>query len=147
HRNDSATREERRSGGAGHLRGHDQVSSLRRDYHKVSKGEHVHLFFSAANFRPRSCHYKTLPYGEVEEAFVTAIRGTIDEAPHGKDSAELDKEIANADAEADMLFDEVQELLAITIEEKSAAARKTLSQREADLANAGDRARTLRERR
>jgi len=31
--------------------------------------------------------------------------------------------------------------------EKSAAARKTLSQREADLANAGDRARTLRERR
>src|SRR5262249_15731117 len=114
---------------------------------RVSKGEHVYLVCSAANCRPRSCPYEALPYGEAEEAFVTAIRGTIDEAPRGKDSAELDKEIANADAEADMLVDEVQELVAITMEEKSAAARKTLSQREADLANAGDRARTLRERR
>src|SRR5262249_41530731 len=38
------------------------------------------------------------------EAFVTAIRGTIDEAPRGKDSAELDKEIANADAEGLMKY-------------------------------------------
>lgn len=50
-----------------------------------------------------------------------------------------------ADAEALMLTSEVQELLAISIEEKSAAARRNLKQREENLRNTEDRSRTLRE--
>jgi DNA invertase Pin-like site-specific DNA recombinase len=82
-----------------------------------------------------------------EEGFVRSIRGIIDEAPRGKDTAELEQQIAKADVEADVLFDMAQELLAISIEEKSAAARKSLSEREAALADAEERVRRLRERR
>jgi hypothetical protein len=46
-----------------------------------------------------------------------------------------------------MLTVEVQELLAISIEERSIAARRNRKQREQDLANTEERARALRERR
>jgi DNA invertase Pin-like site-specific DNA recombinase len=113
---------------------------------RVSKGEHVYLVCSAANSKPRSCRYEAIPYGEAEDAFVRAIRHVIDEAPRGKDTAELERQIGMADGAVDALFDEVQELLTISIEDKSAAARKTLSQREEDLAKATEHLRALRER-
>jgi DNA invertase Pin-like site-specific DNA recombinase len=114
---------------------------------RVSKGKHVYLVCSAANSSSRSCHYEAVPYSQAEEHFVLTIRGIIDEAPRGKDTAELEEQIAKADVAADALFDMVQELLVISIEEKSAAARKSLSEREAALADAEERARRLRERR
>ena len=46
-----------------------------------------------------------------------------------------------------MLNGELQELLAISIEEKSITARRNLKQRETDLGDTEERARALRERR
>jgi Recombinase/Recombinase zinc beta ribbon domain len=114
---------------------------------RVSKGDYVYLVCSAANARPRTCHYEALPYHEVEHAFVHSISRMIEEAPRGNDTTELDKQIARTDAEATMLTSEVQELLAISIEEKSHAARRNLKQREQDLADTEERIRALRGRR
>ena len=115
---------------------------------RVSKGKkYVYLVCSAANSSPRTCRYEALPYNEIEEAFIHGISRTIEEAPRGNDTSDLDRQIAMADAEALMLTSEVQELLAISIEEKSAAARRNLKQREENLRNTEDRSRTLRERR
>jgi Recombinase zinc beta ribbon domain len=110
---------------------------------RVSKGDYVYLVCSAANTRPRTCHYEALPYHEVEHGFINSIRRMIDEAPRGNDTAELDKQIASSDAEAMMLTSEVQELLGISIEEKSAAARRNLRQREQDLVAVEGRLRAL----
>jgi len=114
---------------------------------RVSKGEYVYLVCSLANSRPRSCHYEAYRYDEVERSFIHSIKRTIGEAPRGGDTSELDKQIVMADAEATMLMSEIQELLAISIEEKSAAARRNLKQREQDLADTEERIRALRERR
>ena len=114
---------------------------------RVSKGDYVYLVCSAANTRPRTCHYEALPYDEVEHSFINSVGLMIEEAPRGNDTTELDKQITTADAEANMLMSEVQELLAISIEEKSVAARRNLKQREQDLADTEERVRVLRERR
>jgi Recombinase zinc beta ribbon domain len=114
---------------------------------RVSKGDYVYLVCSAANTRPRTCHYEALPYHEVERGFINSISRMISEAPRGNDTTELDKQIASSDAETMMLTSEVQELLGISIEEKSAAARRNLREREQDLAAVEERLRALRERR
>jgi len=114
---------------------------------RVSKGKHVYLVCSAANSSARTCHYEAVPYSDAEAGFVWQVRKIIDEAPRGRDTADLEQQIAVADAETDALYSEVQDLLAISIEEKSAAARKNLSRREADLTDAEERARRLRARR
>jgi hypothetical protein len=114
---------------------------------RISKGDYVYLVCSAANTRSRTCHYEALSYDEVEHAFINSVSRMIDEAPRGNDTTELDKQIAMLDAEAMMLTSEVQELLAISIEEKSTVARRNLRQREQDLAAAEERLRALRERR
>jgi hypothetical protein len=71
----------------------------------------------------------------------------IDEAPRGNDTTALDRQIASAVAEIDTLTSEVQDLLAISIEEKSVMARRNLKEREQDLADTEERLRELRERR
>jgi len=114
---------------------------------RVSKGEHVYLVCSVANARPRTCRYETVPYADAESALIHVTPSMIEEAPRGADTSALEAEIANAEAEVAVLFSEVQELLNLSIEEKSAAARKSLRQRERDLAEADERARVLRERR
>jgi DNA invertase Pin-like site-specific DNA recombinase len=114
---------------------------------RVSKGEYAYLVCSTANSKPRTCQYETVPYDMAEEAFIRSIRKTIKEAPRGNDTADLERQIDMADAETDWLVSEVQELLAISIEEKSAAARRSLKEREQDLTNTEQRARALRERR
>jgi DNA invertase Pin-like site-specific DNA recombinase len=114
---------------------------------RVAKGDHVYLVCSAANARPRSCHYEALPYDSVERAFINAAQRMIDEAPRGNDTTQLDAQIASTQAEAAMLTSEVQDLLTISIEEKSAIARRNLKQREQDLADTEERLQTLKERR
>jgi DNA invertase Pin-like site-specific DNA recombinase len=114
---------------------------------RISKGEYVYLVCSAANSSARTCHYEAFPYTEFEQAFIASISRAIEEAPRGNDTTELERQIAMADAEASVFITEVQELLAISIEEKSTAARRKLKQREQDLVDTEDRARALRERR
>jgi DNA invertase Pin-like site-specific DNA recombinase len=114
---------------------------------RISKGDYAYLVCSAANSKPRTCHYETVPYDQAEEAFVHSIRLLIDEAPRGKDTADLEREIAMADGEIDARLDKVQELLALSIEEKSVAARSNLKRNEQELTEAEERARALRARR
>ena len=113
----------------------------------MTKGDYVYLVCSAANARPRTCHYEALPYDDAERTLINAVQRMIDEAPRGNDTTALDRQIASAEAESDMLMSEVQDLLAISIEEKSVIARRNLKQREQDLANTEDCLRELRERR
>lgn len=114
---------------------------------RVSKGEYAYLVCSTANSKPRTCRYEAMPYGEAEQAFIFAIPGTIHDAPRGKDTGDLEEQIRIAEANADGLFDQVEVLLEVSIEEKSAAARRALKEREQSLASVQELARNLRERR
>jgi DNA invertase Pin-like site-specific DNA recombinase len=119
---------------------------------RVSKGTnvaHVYLVCSAANMRAGGCtSYRAVPYSAVEDALRANAHRIISEAPRGKSTAALDRQIdalqANADAAENMAF-ELADLLAR--ERNSETVRRRLSAAERELKSLQKQLRELRAQR
>jgi hypothetical protein len=87
----------------------------------------VYLVCSRANMRAGGCKYLAVPYARVEEALRENAHNLISEAPRGKSTAGLEKQIdslqGNVEAGED-LADELTDLLA---HERSETVRRRLA--------------------
>jgi DNA invertase Pin-like site-specific DNA recombinase len=94
-----------------------------------------------------TCVYQAVRYEDVEQAFrrdrVTIIR----EAPRGIETEELEGEIANLEAVADVITDEARDLADELVREKSGVVRARLREKEAELVAAQERLGALQARR
>jgi DNA invertase Pin-like site-specific DNA recombinase len=114
---------------------------------RVNKGEHVYLVCSAAHGKSGTCKYESVPYHDAEKEMRRVIQLILDEAPRGNDTAELDTKIDRLRAGIDAGEDRVNELLELTITDKSKAAKQALSRAEQELEEARETLRELMERR
>jgi DNA invertase Pin-like site-specific DNA recombinase len=115
---------------------------------KGKTGAHVYLVCSGANMRAGGCTYRAVPYSAVEDALRQNAHRLITEAPRGKSTTALEKQIdalqANADAAESMAF-ELAELLAR--ERSSETVRRRLSAVERELKSLQRQLRDLRAQR
>jgi hypothetical protein len=93
------------------------------------------------------CEYVTARYGDAEDALARNARQLVDEAPRGRDTAEIEAEIQIKENTVWAVEDEVKELADIAATEKSEAARRRLREREQELAEAREHIRLLTARR
>jgi DNA invertase Pin-like site-specific DNA recombinase len=114
---------------------------------RVTKGKHVYLVCSRANAKAHGCEYKAVRYGSAEQALRANARAIIEDAPRGRETAEMDEELRSLDAGVTELIWEAQELVDLTIRDKSQAAQRRLREKEAELEAAQERLRELRTRR
>jgi DNA invertase Pin-like site-specific DNA recombinase/flagellar motility protein MotE (MotC chaperone) len=111
---------------------------------RIPKGDNkVYLICSRAN-RRLGCKHQVVRYEAVEHALLVNATLIMQEAPRGKETAEIDQEIANLDTLASMLADETRELVDELI--KSNAKRTALREKERELEQTRERLRTLRAR-
>jgi hypothetical protein len=113
---------------------------------RISKGEHVYLVCSRANARAKGCRYLAVPYANAEAALRVNARHIIEDAPRGRDTAELEEEIEGLDMLVGVLSDEAQDLLDIAMREKSETAWQRLRDKESELEAATEELRDLRTR-
>jgi DNA invertase Pin-like site-specific DNA recombinase len=109
---------------------------------RVSKGDYVYLVCSRANMRAQGCKYLAVPYGDVEGALRANVGWLIKEAPRGKSTAALDKEIAGLVTMELHYSGEASDLADLAAREKSPTARKRLREKEAELRETQARLRT-----
>ncbi|MCW5701754.1 MAG: recombinase family protein [Bradyrhizobium sp.] len=114
---------------------------------RVNKGDWVYLVCSAAHGKSGTCKYESVPYVQAVEAFKRSLRITLDSAPSGNDTAELDAKIGQLQVELDAGEDRVNELLELTISDKSRAAKQALQKTEHELDALRDELRKAMERR
>jgi DNA invertase Pin-like site-specific DNA recombinase len=114
---------------------------------RVSKGDYVYLVCSRANMRAGGCAYLAVRYSAVDEALRQHAHRLIKEAPRGKSTAALDKQIealqANADAAEDIAFELADQLA----RERSEIVRRRLSAVERELKGFQKQLRELRAQR
>jgi DNA invertase Pin-like site-specific DNA recombinase len=110
---------------------------------RVSKGTYVYLVCSRANMRAQGCKYLAVPYGDVEAALRENVGWLIEEAPRGKNTAELDREIAGLVTMELHYSGEASDLADLAAREKSLAARRRLREKEAELRETQARLRTI----
>ncbi len=114
---------------------------------RVSKGAYVYLVCSRANMRAADCKYMAVPYALVEEALRTHAKALVAHAPRGKSTAALEKQIDALQANADQLENHTFALADLVAREKSVAARRRLSDAEAELKSLQKTLRDLRAQR
>ena len=83
-------------------------------------------------------------YRKEEEWFCDAVDALVYDAPRGKDTAELQQQIADLDAATSELVENAKYAAELAREERSAGARKAWKQAEDELADAIQQLRTLR---
>jgi DNA invertase Pin-like site-specific DNA recombinase len=110
---------------------------------RVSKGGYVYLVCSRANMRAKGCKYLAVPYGAVETALRDNAGWLLEEAPRGKNTATLDREIAGLVTMELHYSGEASDLADLAAQEKSPAARKRLREKETELREAQARLRTI----
>jgi len=114
---------------------------------RVAKGDYVYLVCSRANMKAGECRYLAVRYEAVEKALRTNAHRLIKEAPRGKSTTDIEREIdklqANADAAEQMTFD----LAELAAQEKSPAARRALRDMEQQLKDLQKQLRELRSQR
>jgi DNA invertase Pin-like site-specific DNA recombinase len=114
---------------------------------RVNKGDHVYLVCATAHAKAGTHPYESVPYQQAVDAFKRRLKGTIDSAPGGNDTAEIDAKIEQLQIEVDAGEDRVNELLEIRIADNSRAAKEALERTEQELAGLRDNLRRLVERR
>jgi DNA invertase Pin-like site-specific DNA recombinase len=115
---------------------------------RVNKGDHVYLVCSAAHAKSGTCKYESVPYAQAVEAFKRPLRSTLDNAPRGNDTAQMDKDIEQLQVEIDAGENAVNELVELHIADKrSRAVKQKLDTAEHELELARDKLRKLMERR
>ena len=114
---------------------------------RINKGEHVYLVCSAAHAKAGTHPYESVPYMEAVDAFMRGLGTTLDSAPRGNDTAQMDAEIEALQINVDAGEIIVGELLDTVISDKSRAARLRLRDAERELEQKRDSLRNLMERR
>lgn len=99
----------------------------------ANKGEHVYLVCSVARAKAGLHRNWSVPYAEAVTAFKHGLPGMLRDAPRGNDGAALQARIDQLAVEIDAGEDAINELLELSISERSAAARAKLRQYEAEL--------------
>jgi DNA invertase Pin-like site-specific DNA recombinase len=111
---------------------------------RVGKGTYVYLVCSAAHAKASTHQYESVPYEEAEAEMRRLIEVIVEEAPRGKNTADIDREINGLQAYLDATVTDIQGLLRARIEDKSAAAQRALREAEEKYETTTD---TLRDRR
>jgi Resolvase, N terminal domain/Recombinase/Recombinase zinc beta ribbon domain len=114
---------------------------------RVNKGEHVYLVCSAAHGKSGTCKYESLPYHDAVREMRRIAHSILDEAPRGNDTADMDSAIERLRIEIDAGEDRINELLELTISDKSRKARQELQNAERQLDEAREKLRQAIERR
>jgi hypothetical protein len=113
---------------------------------RVAKGEHVYLVCAAANARGGTCKYESIPYQQAEDSFCQTRDFMIADAPRGRDTADLEEAVRQAENLEDARSDEVRGLLELLILDRSKAARERLRAAEVQMQEARDEASDLKKR-
>jgi hypothetical protein len=100
---------------------------------RVNKGEHVYLVCAAAHGKAGTCRYESVPYHDAEREMRRIVHSVLDEAPRGNDTSEMDAKIEQLKVEVDAGETTVNELLDISIGDRSRAARQRLQSAEREL--------------
>jgi DNA invertase Pin-like site-specific DNA recombinase len=114
---------------------------------RVNKGEWVYLVCSAAHGKSGTCHYESVPYLQAVTAFQRSLRRMMDSAPRGNDTGGIEGRIEQLQVWLDAGEDRVNELLEISISDKSRAAKQALQKAEHELDAVRDDLRRAIERR
>ncbi|MCK1508461.1 MULTISPECIES: recombinase family protein [unclassified Bradyrhizobium] len=114
---------------------------------RVNKGQHVYLVCAAAHGKSGTCKYESVPYAEAVSAFKLRLLGTLDDAPTGSNTADMDAKIEQLKGTVDAGENFVNELLELRITDKSRAASQRLRDAERELDEHREALRELLERR
>jgi hypothetical protein len=114
---------------------------------RVSKGTYVYLVCAAANAKAGICRYESVPYEEAVDRLRTYIEHIIEQAPRGKNTADIEREIDRAQRELDGADTHIEDLLEARIADRSAAAQRALREAEEMREAIADTLRTLRDSR
>jgi DNA invertase Pin-like site-specific DNA recombinase len=100
----------------------------------ISRGKrYVYLLCSRANAKAKGCEHLPVRYEEVEAALRVNARVMVKHAPRGKNTEQLEKQIANLQGFADALEMDVAELADLAAREKSPAAIRRFRDKESEL--------------
>ncbi|WP_035694190.1 zinc ribbon domain-containing protein, partial [Bradyrhizobium liaoningense] len=114
---------------------------------RVNKGQQVYLVCAAAHGKSGTCKYESVPYAEAVSAFRLRLLGTLDDAPTGSNTADMDAKIEQLKGTVDVGEGYVNELLELRITDKSRAASQRLRDAERELDEHREALRKLLERR
>ena len=114
---------------------------------RVNKGDWVYLVCAAAHGKAGTCEYESVPYEQAVRAFKHSLTRTLDSAPSGNDTADMDAKFEQLKVEVDAGEDIVNELLELRISDKSRAAGQRLQNAEHELEKVRETLRELMERR
>lgn len=110
---------------------------------RVSKLPYIYLVCSRANMRAAGCKYLAVPYGDVETALRDNAGWLIEEAPRGKNTKALDREIAGLVTMVGHYSDEASDLADLAAQEKSPIVRQRLRDKMKELGETQERLRTI----
>lgn len=110
---------------------------------RVSKGNYVYLVCSRANMRAQGCKYLAVPYATIEKALRENAGWLIEEAPRGKSTAALDREIAGLVTMVGHFSDEASDLADLAAQEKNPVTRQRLRDKMKELGEAQVLLRTI----
>jgi len=113
---------------------------------RVSKGDCVYLVCSRAHAKG-GCKYQAVHYSDVERALRDNAEAIFEAAPRGRDTTDIDIEIASCDEHLSWLKDTAKALVEELAEHRSEAVRGQLRVKEAQIADAEKQLGDLRARR
>lgn len=115
---------------------------------RVAKGDYVYLVCSRANMKAEGCGgYKAVRYDTVEKALRENAHQLIKEAPRGKSSGALDKEIDKLQANADRVQQWVFDLIDMAARDRSPTVNQRRANAERELRAIQKQLRDLRAQR
>jgi hypothetical protein len=100
---------------------------------RVNKGEHTYLVCAAAHAKAGTCKYESVPYDQAVRAFKGSLKRTLDNAPRGNDTADIDAKIEQLQVEIDAGEDMVRKALDLAMASNSTTATERLLQFEHEL--------------
>ena len=114
---------------------------------RVSKGQYSYYVCSRANARAQGCAYEAIRQDAFDDWFAEQMPDIISEAPRGKTTAALDRQIAKRQVGVDQLENETMDMARLAAEERSIAAKRALRETEAKLHEEQGSLRALRAQR
>lgn len=114
---------------------------------RVAKGDYVYLVCSRANMRAEGCDYRAVRYDTVDKALRENARRLIKEAPRGKSTTALEKQIEELQANANRVEQWVFDLIDLTARDNSPAASQRRAKAERELKAIQKQLRDLRAQR
>jgi DNA invertase Pin-like site-specific DNA recombinase len=111
---------------------------------RVSKGQQVYLICSRANMKAQGCKYQAVAYQAAEDALTVNAQAIFEDAPRGRDTADLDAEIEGLDIWFSELSDEARELAGIYVTDRSEAVRQRLREKEHERNETAEQLRKLK---